>query len=114
MTKMNEELKGDQELQADSMIAEEMVESELGSRNPTGAFPKKVLFYVPLVWTLFQLWMASPLPYIFNVLVLNDTETRAIHLAFAMFLSYTAFSTFKSSARDYIPLQDWAMALVAA
>jgi len=69
---------------------------------------------VPLVWTLFQLWMASPLPYIFFFFFLNDTETRAIHLAFAIFLSYTAFSTFKSSARDYIPIQDWAMARVAA
>ncbi len=49
-----------------------------------------------------------------NIFVLNDTEARSIHLAFAMFLSYTAYPTFKSSPRDYIPIQDWFVALVAA
>jgi TRAP transporter 4TM/12TM fusion protein len=91
-----------------------VTETESGARNPTGAFPKKVLFYVPLIWTLFQLWYASPLPFIFNIFVLNDTEARAIHLAFAIFLSYTAYPTFKSSPRSYIPIQDWIVALVAA
>jgi TRAP-type uncharacterized transport system fused permease subunit len=95
--------------------AHELVaETESGARNPTGAIPKKVLFFVPLIWTLFQLWYASPLPFIFNFFVLNDTEARAIHLAFAIFLSYTAYPTFKSSPRNYIPVQDWVMALVAA
>ncbi|MGB5984758.1 MAG: TRAP transporter permease, partial [Desulfobacterales bacterium] len=93
----------------------EMVsETESGARKPTGAIPKNVLFFVPLFWTLFQLWYASPLPFLFNIFVLNDTEARAIHLAFAMFLSYTAYPTFKSSPRSYIPPQDWVMALVAA
>ncbi len=91
-----------------------VAETESGARNPTGVIPKKILFYVPLVWTLFQLWYASPLPFLFNIFVLNDTEARAIHLAFAVFLSYTAYPTFKSSPRDYIPVQDWVMALVAA
>ncbi len=95
--------------------AHEMVaETETGARNPTGAIPKKVLFFVPLIWTLFQLWYASPLPFIFNIFVLNDTEARAIHLAFAIFLSYTAYPTLKSSPRSYIPIQDWVMALIAA
>jgi len=90
------------------------VESESGARNPTGAFPKKVLFYVPLLWTLFQLWYASPLPFLLNIFVLNDTEARAIHLAFAIFLSFTAFPTRKSSPTTYIPIQDWIVGLVGA
>ena len=93
---------------------EVVAETETGARNPTGAIPKKILFFVPLIWTLFQLWYASPLPFLFNIFVLNDTEARAIHLAFAVFLAYTAYPTFKSSPRDYIPVQDWVMALVAA
>ncbi|MBT8329180.1 MAG: TRAP transporter permease [Desulfofustis sp.] len=91
-----------------------IAEVDTGARNPTGAIPKKVLFYVPLIWTLFQLWYASPLPYLFNLFVLNSTEARAIHLAFAMFLAYTAFPTFKSSPKSYIPIQDWVLALVAS
>ncbi|MBA3011549.1 MAG: TRAP transporter permease [Proteobacteria bacterium] len=95
-------------------LQEMIAEADTGARNPVGTIPKRVLFFVPLAWTLFQLWYASPLPFLFNFFVLNDTEARSIHLAFAMFLAYTAYPTFKSSPRDYIPLQDWFLALVAA
>ncbi len=95
-------------------LQEMIAESDTGARQPTGAIPKKILFYVPLTWTVFQLWYASPLPFIFNIFVLNDTEARSIHLAFAIFLAYTAYPTFKSSPRNYIPIQDWMMALVGA
>ncbi|MCG8564922.1 MAG: TRAP transporter large permease subunit, partial [Desulfobacterales bacterium] len=91
-----------------------VAETDTGARTPKGWISKKLLFYIPLAWTLFQLWYASPLPFIFNIFVLNDTEARSIHLAFAIFLAYTAYPTFKSSPRDYIPLQDWVTALVAA
>lgn len=105
---------GANETAASQDVQEMIAEADTGARNPVGTIPKKVLFYVPLIWTLFQLWYASPLPFIFNIFVLNDTEARAIHLAFAMFLAYTAYPTFKSSPRKYIPAQDWFTALVAA
>ena len=98
----------------DAALQDMVAETETGARNPTGTIPKKVLFFVPLVWTIFQLWYASPLPFVFNIFVLNDTEARAIHLAFAIFLSYTAYPTFKKSPRDYIPIQDWIVGIVGA
>jgi len=104
----------DQSIKTDEELQEMIAETDSGARNPTGAFPKKVLFFVPLFWTLFQLWYASPLPFIFNFFVINDTEARAIHLAFAVFLSYTAYPSFKSSPRDYIPIQDWVLGMIAA
>ncbi|MEL6679694.1 MAG: hypothetical protein AAFQ51_13395, partial [Pseudomonadota bacterium] len=70
------------ELNVDDLVAE----SDTGARAPTGALPKAVLWYTPLVWSLFQLWIASPLPFILRFGVMNDTQTRAIHLAFAVFL----------------------------
>ncbi len=93
----------------DEMIAE----ADTGARQPTG-FGAQVLLIVPLVWSLFQLWYASPLPFMLNLFVLNDTEARAIHLAFAIFLAYTAYPTLKRSPRHYIPIQDWIVALVGA
>jgi len=36
-------------------LQEMVAETDTGARNPTGAIPKKVLFWVPLTWTLFQL-----------------------------------------------------------
>jgi len=88
--------------------------AETGARRPAGSISGNILFFVPLIWTLFQLWYASPLPFVFNIFVLNDTEARAIHLAFAIFLAYTAYPTFKSSPRNTIPVQDWVLALVGA
>ncbi|WP_457576951.1 TRAP transporter permease [Desulfomarina sp.] len=95
-------------------VQEMVAEADTGGRNPQGKISKNVLFFVPLAWTLFQLWYASPLPFVFNIFVLNDTEARAIHLAFAVFLAYTAFPTFKSSPKQYIPIQDWVVAFIAA
>ena len=38
-----------------------------------------VIAGLALLWSLFQLWIASPLPFILGFGVLNDTETRSIH-----------------------------------
>jgi TRAP transporter 4TM/12TM fusion protein len=91
-----------------------VAEVETGGRDPEGTISRNVLFFIPLAWTLFQLWYASPLPFMLNFFVINDTEARSIHLAFAMFLAYTAFPTFKSSPKRRIPIQDWIMAFMAA
>lgn len=95
-------------------LQEMIAEADTGARNPVGTIPKNVLFFVPLAWTIFQLWYASPLPFLFNIFVFNSSEARAIHLAFAIFLAYTAYPTFRSSPRDYIPVQDWVVAFIGA
>jgi TRAP transporter 4TM/12TM fusion protein len=89
-----------------------VADSDTGSRNPLGP-TGKMLLAIPFVWSLFQLWLASPLPFIFNFGVFNGTEARSIHLAFAIFLAYTAFPALKRSPRDYIPIQDWILAIIA-
>ena len=90
-----------------------VAESDTGGRKP-GGIPAMMLFAVPLLWSLFQLWYASPLPFVFGIFILNDTEARSIHLAFALFLTFTAYPAFKRSPRHRIPLLDWALALVGA
>jgi TRAP transporter 4TM/12TM fusion protein len=91
-----------------------VAEADTGARNPTGLFSRGVLWYVPLSWSLFQLWIASPLPFILGVGVLNDTQTRAIHLGFAVLLAFLAFPAFRSSPRDRIRPLTWIIALVGA
>ena len=90
-----------------------IIERDSGARDPRG-FARHVLIYVALAWSLFQLWISSPLPFEFNIFILNDTQARSIHLAFALFLAFTAYPTFISSPREYIPIQDWIMGLGAA
>lgn len=64
--------------------------SDTGGRGATGTVGV-FLTCVALAWSLFQLWIASPIPFIVGWGVFNDTESRSIHLAFAMFLAFAAF-----------------------
>ncbi|HHX90534.1 MAG TPA: TRAP transporter permease [Paracoccus sp.] len=109
----------DQTRQSDSTSQQEelarmVAESDTGGRTPEGRFSHWMLLLVPLAWSLFQLWYASPLPYQLRIGVFNATEARAIHLAFAVFLVFTAYPAFRSSPRSHIPLYDWALALGGA
>ncbi|MEX2475740.1 TRAP transporter permease [Marinobacter sp.] len=91
----------------------EILQTETGGRAVSGK-AATILFLVPLVWSLFQLWIASPLPYIFNVGIFNSTESRSIHLAFAVFLAFTAYPMIKGRHAQTIPFYDWVLALIAA
>jgi TRAP transporter 4TM/12TM fusion protein len=93
---------------------EDMVAStDTGARKPAG-MPGKLLVSIAAVWSLFQLWIASPLPFMIGFGVFNATESRSIHLAFALFLAYMAYPALKRSPRDRIPIQDWVLAAAAA
>ena len=94
-------------------VQEMVAQADSGARAPEG-LPGKLLWGVALCWALFQLWYASPLPFMFDFGVFNDTQARAIHLSFAVFLAYTAFPAFKRSSRTVVPWHDWLFALVAA
>ncbi|MBX3603424.1 MAG: TRAP transporter permease [Rubrivivax sp.] len=88
-------------------------ESDTGGRKP-GPLVGRLLLVVCLAWSLFQLWIASPLPFALGFGVFNDTQSRAVHLAFAVFLAYMAYPAFSRSPRDRIPATDWVFALVGA
>ncbi len=98
---------------SESDLEDMVASSDSGARKPLGA-PGKLLVGIAAAWSLFQLWIASPLPYIFRFGVFNATEARSIHLAFALFLAFMAYPALKRSPRDRIPIQDWLFAAVAA
>lgn len=100
-------------MQDKELSTEELIAQDVGARLPEGLMAH-VIAGLALLWSLFQLWIASPLPFIFRVGVLNDTETRAIHLAFALLLAFLAYPAFKRSPRNRVPLVDIALGLVAA
>ena len=97
-----------------SVDLEDMVaSSDTGARKPAGV-PGKLLVSIAAAWSLFQLWIASPVPFMLGFGVFGATEARSIHLAFALFLAYMAYPALKRSPRDRIPIQDWVLAAVAA
>ncbi|MGO2136235.1 MAG: TRAP transporter permease, partial [Marinobacter sp.] len=97
----------------DKQKVEEFLQTESGGRAATGS-AAIILFSVPLLWSLFQLWIASPLPYIFEFGVFNSSETRSIHLAFASFLAFAAFPMIRGKNANTVPVYDWILALAAA
>ncbi|WP_162914671.1 TRAP transporter permease [Desertibaculum subflavum] len=74
----------------------------------------RALFWTAVAWSLFQLWYASPLPFIFGVFILNDTEARSIHLAFALLLAFLAYPGSRGAPRDRVPAVDWTIGLLGA
>ncbi|WP_457090907.1 TRAP transporter permease [Microvirga sp. P5_D2] len=99
---------------APSAELEQLVaEADTGGRKPTGS-TATLITAVAIAWSLFQLWYASPLPFVFGFGILNDTEARAIHLGLGLFLAFMAYPAFKSSPRSYVPALDWVLALAGA
>ncbi|BCH24630.1 C4-dicarboxylate ABC transporter [Mesorhizobium sp. L-8-3] len=101
------------EAPSDIDVEQFVAEADTGGRHAAGV-TGQILLWVAVAWSLFQLWYASPLPFVFGFGVLNDTEARAIHLGFALFLTFVAYPALKSSSRDKVPVLDWILALAGA
>ncbi len=97
------------EIDLDDLVAS----SDTGGRNPEGGVGK-FLTIVAICWSLYQLWIASPLPFIFADLIPipNNSHTRPTHLSFAIFLAFMAYPAFSNSPKDRIPIADWILAIV--
>ncbi len=97
------------EIDLDELVAS----SDTGGRNPVGGVGK-FLTIVAIAWSVYQLWIASPLPFMFAdiIPIPNNSHTRPTHLSFAIFLAFMAYPAFKNSPRDRIPVIDWVLAIV--
>ena len=51
----------------------------------------KIVASIAILWSLFQLWYASPLPFWFNIGMFKGLPARAIHLGFALTLAFLIF-----------------------
>ena len=71
----------------------------------------KVVVAIAIVWTLFQLWYASPFPFMFDIGMFRGLPARAIHLGFALTLTFLIFPISKSKK---ISIIDILISLVAA
>ncbi len=91
-------------------------EVDSGARNPVGK-QKYLIPGICLTWALYQLYIASSLPFWlaqntgidFFLFIGNLSISRKIHLSFSLVLALMAFPMFKSSPRDRIPLYDWVL-----
>ena len=92
---------------------EELMNSETGSRDLSGLLGQCVVALL-ILWSVFQLWYASPLPFILNLGVFNEDQAKFIHLSFALFLTFCLFPFSKRGAKQSIGVLDIAIGAIAA
>jgi len=80
------------------------------TRNLTGLH-LKIVGTIAIIWSLFQLWYASPFPFMFDIGMFKGLPARAIHLGFALTL---AFLIYPISKRKKISIFDILISFIAA
>ena len=91
-------------------IKDKIQEDISPTRNLSGLH-LKIVFGIAILWTLFQLWYASPFPFWFNFGMFKGLPARAIHLGFALTLTFLIFPIARGKK---ISLIDILISLVAA
>jgi TRAP transporter 4TM/12TM fusion protein len=95
-------------------LQELVAEVDTGGRKLTGVLAGFVTA-LAVLWSLAQLFYASPLPFALGIGIVNDTEARSMHLGIGLFLAFFAYPAFKGrSPRDRVPVTDWIFAVAAA
>jgi len=93
-----------------SKVENKISEDLSPTRNLTGLH-LKIVGIIAVIWSLFQLWYASPFPFMFNIGMFKGLPARAIHLGFALTL---AFLIYPISKRRKISIFDILISFVAA
>tara|TARA_Y100000992_G_scaffold201373_1_gene137327 strand:+ start:253 stop:2598 length:2346 start_codon:yes stop_codon:yes gene_type:complete len=88
-------------------------DEEGGSRRILKNWNLKFVGLLAISWSLFQLWYASPLPFILDFGKFIDVPARAIHLAFGMSLCFLAYPAFRSNRKNRINKTDFLFALIS-
>ncbi|MDA7564851.1 TRAP transporter permease, partial [Pelagibacteraceae bacterium] len=83
------------------------IDDEGGVKRNLSGFHLKLVAGIAICWTLFQLWYASPLPFILNFGIFIDLPARAIHLAFALVLCFLIYPSNKSKTDQPIKIYDY-------
>jgi len=73
------------------------------TRNLTGLH-LKIVMAIAIIWSLFQLWYASPFPFWFNIGMFKGLPARAIHLGFALLLAFLIFPFSRSKKISIIDI----------
>ena len=84
-------------------IKEKIKEDLSPTRNLTGLH-LKIVAAIAIIWSLFQLWYASPFPFWFNIGMFKGLPARAIHLGFALLLAFLIFPFSRSKKISIIDI----------
>jgi len=100
----------DKEKQSE-LSTKEVLDAETGGREPSNRYVANFIIYLALSWSIFQLYVSSPLVLEFTPWMNADVVKR-FHLMFAGLLAYLSYLPLKSSPKKYIPITDWIMGIL--
>ena len=86
----------------DAAAADLVAQADTGARSPDN-WQGKLILLIAFVWAVFQLYIASNLPFWLaehtglKWTIVTNSDARRIHFAFALVLAAMAFPLFKSS-----------------
>ena len=90
--------------------AEDMVAEADTSARQAGSFATKLIFALYIIWSLFQLYIASKLPGVMaqttgaSIFANIVAQARFVHLAFALTLAFPILGH-----KNKIPIYDWVL-----
>ena len=87
----------------DTKIESKISEDLSPTRNLSGIH-LKIVAGIAIIWSLFQLWYASPFPFWFNIGMFKGLPARAIHLGFALLLAFLIFPFSRSKKISIIDI----------
>ena len=77
----------------------QVVEETEGRARILTGWQLKFVASIAFLWSLFQLWYASPFPFMVGFGVFIDVPARAIHLGFALFLAFLSFPFYNKNRK---------------
>ncbi len=86
-----------------SKIKNKISEDLSPTRNITG-FHLKIVSAIAIIWSLFQLWYASPFPFMLNFGMFKGLPARAIHLGFALTLAFLIYPISKGKKISFFDI----------
>jgi len=90
-----------------------VVEETEGRARILDGWQLKLVASIAFLWSVFQLWYASPLPFMFGFGVFIDVPARAIHLGFGLFLAFLSFPFFKKNRSKPFDFLNFLLSLLA-
>ena len=80
------------------------ISEDLSPTKKLAGIHLKIVATIAIIWSLFQLWYASPFPFWFNIGMFKGLPARAIHLGFALLLAFLIFPISRSKKISIIDI----------
>jgi len=80
------------------------IDEDLSPTRKLKGLHLKIVATIAIIWTLFQLWYASPFPFMFDIGMFKGLPARAIHLGFALTLTFLIFPISRSKKISIIDI----------